>query len=135
MLYVPIMTKKRWLTTKIEEALKTRRVTMLVGARQCGKTTLACDIAKPNNFEYVTLDDEEDIAQADPNGFIKHDKETMIIDEIQRVPKLITAIKKAVDKDNRYGQYIITGSADIQSLPSVKESLAGRAKKIRLQHC
>ena len=49
MLYNPIMTKKRWLTTKIEEALKTRRVTMLVGARQCGKTTLACDIAQPDN--------------------------------------------------------------------------------------
>ena len=131
--YNSVMTKKRWLATKIEESLKTRRVTILVGARQCGKTTLACDIAKPDNFEYTTLDDEEEIAQIDPNGFIKHDKKTMIIDEIQRVPKLITAIKKAVDKDNRYGQYIITGSADIQSLPSVKESLAGRAKKIRLR--
>ena len=133
MLYNLFMHKKRWLTNKIEESIKTRRVTILVGARQCGKTTLACDIAKPNNFEYVTLDDEEDAAQADPNGFIKHDKQTMIIDEIQRVPKLITAIKKAVDNNSRYGQYIITGSTDIQSLPSVKESLAGRAKKIRLR--
>ena len=49
MLYNPIMTKKRWQTTKIEDALKTRRVTMLVGTRQCGKTTLACDIAKSDN--------------------------------------------------------------------------------------
>lgn len=127
------MTKNRWLANKIKDSLHTRRVTILVGARQCGKTTLACDIAKLNSFEYVTLDDEEDIAKADPNGYIKHDKQTMIIDEIQRVPKLITAVKKAVDRDNRYGQYIITGSADIQSLPSVKESLAGRAKKIRLR--
>lgn len=49
MLCNPIMIKKRWLTTKIEDALKTRRVTMLVGVRQCGKTTLACDIAQPDN--------------------------------------------------------------------------------------
>lgn len=127
------MVKKRWIEDKIKNSLATRRVTVIVGARQCGKTTLACEFAKPNDFEYVTLDDEEDVAKADPNGFIKHNKQTMIIDEIQRVPKLITAIKKAVDTDTRYGQYIITGSADIQSLPSVKESLAGRAKKIRLR--
>ena len=49
MLCNPIMIKKRWLTTKIEDALKTRRVTMLVGVRQCGKTTLACNIAQPDN--------------------------------------------------------------------------------------
>ena len=127
------MTKQRWIKDKIKESLETRRVTMLVGARQCGKTTLACDIASESDFEYVTLDDEEEVAESDPNGFIKHDKQTMIIDEIQRVPKLILAIKKAVDTNNRYGQYIITGSADIQSLPSVKESLAGRAKKVRLR--
>ena len=127
------MSLDRWIKGKIEESLETRRVTMLVGARQCGKTTLTCDIASQSDFEYVTLDDEEDVAASDPNGFIKHDKKTMIIDEIQRVPKLILAIKKAVDTNNRYGQYIITGSADIQSLPSVKESLAGRAKKVRLR--
>lgn len=127
------MVKERWIDKKLKDSIKTRRVTMLVGARQCGKTTLACELSKPDDFEYVTLDDEEEVANSDPNGFIKHNKKTMIIDEIQRVPKLITAIKKAVDTNTRYGQYIITGSADIQSLPSVKESLAGRAKKIRLR--
>ena len=83
------MSLDRWIKGKIEESLETRRVTMLVGARQCGKTTLTCDIASQSDFEYVTLDDEEDVAASDPNGFIKHDKKTMIIDEIQRVPKLI----------------------------------------------
>lgn len=127
------MIKPRWINTNIEKSLNTRRVTILVGARQVGKTTVAKNLTTPDNYEYVTLDDEEEVAQSDPNGFIKHDKKTMIIDEIQRVPKLITAIKKAVDTNQQYGQYIITGSADIQSLPSVKESLAGRAKKIRLR--
>ena len=97
------MVKQRWIEDKIKTSLATRRVTVLVGARQCGKTTLAFELAKPNDFEYVTLDDEEDVANSDPNGFIKHNKQTMIIDEIQRVPKLITAIKKAVDTDTRYG--------------------------------
>lgn len=127
------MIKKRWINSKIEEALSSRRVTMLVGARQCGKTTLAKDIAKADGFEYATMDTEEAVAKSDPQGFVKHNKKTMIIDEIQRVPELILAVKQAVDNNNRYGQYIITGSADIQSLPSVKESLAGRAKKIRLR--
>lgn len=129
------MSKERWLNKKIKRSLKSRRVLIITGARQVGKTTLARDIFSnnSNNFEYVTLDDEEDIANSDPNGYIKHNKDTMIIDEVQRVPKLITAIKKAVDINQSYGQYILTGSTDIQSLPSVKESLAGRAKKIRLR--
>lgn len=57
----------------------------------------------------------------------------MIIDEVRHVPSLLPAIKKVVDKDNRLGQYLLTGSANIQSLPSVRESLAGRVRKIRLR--
>ena len=57
----------------------------------------------------------------------------MIIDEVQRVPELIMAIKKAVDENTRYGQYLLTGSVNIQTLPTVKESLAGRVRKIRLR--
>ena len=126
---------RRWVTVKIQKALKSRRVILLVGSRQCGKTTISrnMSILAPKDFDYVTLDDDKDIAEADPTGFIKTNKKTMIIDEIQRVPKLITAIKKAVDIDQRYGHYLITGSTDILNLPSVKESLAGRAKKIRLR--
>ena len=127
------MIKKRWINSKIEESLSNRRVTILVGARQCGKTTLAKDIASADGFEYATMDTEEKVAKSDPQGFVKHNKKTMIIDEIQRVPELILAVKQEVDSNNRYGQYIITGSADIQSLPSTKESLAGRAKKVRLR--
>ena len=60
------MTIQRWIKDKIQESLNSRRVTMLVGARQCGKTTLAIDIAGKSDFEYVTLDDEQDIAESDP---------------------------------------------------------------------
>ena len=111
-----------------------RRVLMLSGPRQCGKTTLAREL-EGDRVEYRTLDDStlRDAAENDPQGFIKRSTDTLIIDEVQRVPSLLPAIKKAVDEDTRQGQYLLTGSADIQSLPTVRESLAGRIAKIRLR--
>ena len=125
---------KRWQEKVLKLALNNRRVVILSGARQCGKTTTS-KIMVDKNATYRTLDDSTlfQAANNDPQGFVKLSKGTMIIDEIQRVPELITAIKKAVDENTRYGQYLITGSVNIQTLPTVKESLAGRVKKIRLR--
>ena len=125
---------KRWQEKSLKDALENRRVVILSGARQCGKTTTSRSIVD-NDCIYRTLDDATLLmaAQSDPQNFIKHSKKTMIIDEVQRVPELITAIKKAVDENTRYGQYLITGSVNLQTLPTVKESLAGRVKKIRLR--
>jgi predicted AAA+ superfamily ATPase len=128
------MVKNRWQEASIMESLKTMRVTLLAGSRQCGKTTLAKYLAK-KGFAYRTLDDEFFLksALADAPEFIKHDQRTMIIDEVQRAPDLLLAIKLTVDKNKRYGQYLLTGSANIQTLPTVRESLAGRVEKIRLR--
>ena len=125
---------KRWQEKVLKLALNNRRVVILSGARQCGKTTTS-KIMVDKNATYRTLDDSTlfQAAKNDPQGFVKLSKGTMIIDEIQRVPELITAIKKAVDENTRYGQYLITGSVNLQTLPTVKESLAGRVKKIRLR--
>lgn len=125
---------KRWQENGIKSALNTRRVVILSGSRQCGKTTTSKAMTDRQSV-YRTLDDYMllQAAQNDPQGFIKLSKGTMIIDEVQRVPELITAIKKAVDENTRYGQYLITGSVNIQTLPTVRESLAGRVKKIRLR--
>jgi len=111
-----------------------RRVLLLGGARQCGKTTLAREL-ESDLAEYRTLDDAtlREAAENDPQGFIKRNTTTLIIDEVQRVPSLLTEIKKAVDEDTTPGQYLLTGSANIQTLPTVKESLAGRIAKIRLR--
>lgn len=125
---------KRWQEKSIKSALETRRVVVLAGSRQCGKTTISKAIADESSV-YRTLDDVTLLkaAKNDPQGFVKLKNGTMIIDEVQRVPELITAIKKSVDENTRYGQYLITGSVNIQTLPTVKESLAGRVRKIRLR--
>src|SRR5579862_3116046 len=125
---------KRWQEKTIEEALKTRRVLLLSGARQCGKTTLAKEIAAEDTI-YRTLDNQalREFAINDPDGFVKHASQLLIIDEVQRAPDLLPAIKQVVDENTQPGQFLLTGSANIQSLPSVQESLAGRIRKIRLR--
>ena len=118
----------------IKKALKIRRVVILSGARQSRKTTLSNQILSENCI-YRTLDDPGLLAAAleDPKGFVKNPSGTMAIDEIQKAPVLLPAIKLVVDRDNRPGQYLLTGSANIQTLPGVLESLAGRVKNIRLR--
>lgn len=125
---------KRWQRRTIEQALLTRRVALLVGARQCGKTTLAKELVCAD-VAYRTLDDlsARQIAETDPHGFVKHAAKTLIIDEVQKAPALLSAIKIRVDENTRAGQYLLTGSADIQSSPGARESLAGRIRKIRLR--
>ena len=124
----------RWQKATIKKMMLERRVLLLSGPRQSGKTTLAREL-ESDQTEYRTLDDGtlREAAENDPQGFIKRNTETLIIDEVQRIPSLLPAIKKAVDEDNRPGQYLLTGSANIQSIPTVKESLAGRIAKIRLR--
>lgn len=114
--------------------MQDRRVLLLSGARQCGKTTLAKQL-RSDTVEYVTLDDPiaREAAQADPLGFVRRSTRTLIIDEIQRVPDLLPAIKLVVDEDQRPGQFLLTGSANLAAIPQANESLAGRVAKIRLR--
>ena len=125
---------QRWQKAEDEEALTVRRVVLLVGPRQCGKTTLAKEFVS-KNVSYLTLDDitYRDAAEADPQNFVKHQLKTMIIDEIQRAPALLMSIKKVVDENPQPGQFLLTGSSNIQALPSTQESLAGRVTKVRLR--
>lgn len=132
----------RWQEKCIIQALRHRRVILLAGARQCGKTTLAKQLSESLTTSdqsepptYYTLDDTTllDAAISDPHGFVRHDAGLMIIDEVQRAPRLLQAIKMDVDENLASGRFLLTGSANIQSLPSVNESLAGRVRKIDLK--
>jgi len=125
---------RRWQQDKIIQALSTRRVLLLTGPRQSGKTTLAREISVPDTI-YRTLDDLTllEAALSDPLGFVSHSNQLMIIDEVQRAPMLLRAIKQDVDENQEYGRFLLTGSTNIQSMPTVQESLAGRIRKIRLR--
>ncbi|MCY3983157.1 MAG: ATP-binding protein [Roseovarius sp.] len=116
----------RYLEHRIKASLDDTRVVMIAGPRQAGKTTLAKKIGGGER-PYVTLDDEGvyQAATADPASFIRQ-FEFVTIDEIQRVPELIREIKMSVDQDQRPGRFLLTGSANILTIPTVTESLAGR---------
>ncbi len=109
-------------------------VVLLNGARQTGKTTLAQAIAARSGARYYTLDDYATLALAagDPAGFIRNLSGPVVIDEIQKAPELFPAIKLAVDKDRQPGRFLLTGSANIMTLPRLSESLAGRMEIIPL---
>ena len=125
---------KRWQTGSVKEALKLRRIVVITGARQTGKTTLSRQVLSETG-DYRSLDDTDmlNFALSDPKGFVMNQSGTMVIDEIQKAPRLIPEIKQVVDKNNRPGQYLLTGSANILTLQVVSDSLAGRAKYMRLR--
>lgn len=107
----------------------------LLGARQVGKSTLARVLATGSlGAEYLTLDDEptRSLAAEDPVGFIGGLSTPTVIDEIQRAPDLMLAIKARVDRDGARGQFLITGSADLRSLPTISDALPGRVDYLTL---
>ncbi|MDR3020540.1 MAG: ATP-binding protein [Treponema sp.] len=125
---------ERWQLESIREALEFRRIVVISGARQSGKTTLSRQVVT-HIGDYRSLDDTDmlEFALSDPKGFVMNQNGTMVIDEIQKAPKLVPEIKLAVDKDNRPGQYLLTGSTNILTLPTISDSLAGRVKYKRLR--
>jgi predicted AAA+ superfamily ATPase len=123
----------RGLAPAVRAALADTPVVCLLGPRQCGKTTLVQTLAPGHG--YVTLDDEDALtfAQSDPNGFLAALPDPVIIDEIQRAPELLRAIKLSVDRNRRPGRFLLTGSANLLLLPRLGESLAGRMAIVDLQ--
>ncbi|MGL4635480.1 MAG: ATP-binding protein [Beijerinckiaceae bacterium] len=118
--------------TAIRTALGDTRVVAIAGPRQSGKTTLAKAIAGETHT-YVTLDDPAllNAARADPSGLIRR-LDRAVIDEIQRAPELMLAIKQSVDERPEPGRFLITGSADLLAMPRAAESLAGRIEIVSL---
>ena len=122
----------RHLQPKLEEALSDTPVLCVLGPRQVGKSTLCQQLAAERH--YLTFDDHTILtaAQQDPTGFIQSLPEYVTLDEIQRVPELLLAIKAEVDRNRKPGRFLLTGSANLLLLPKVKESLAGRIEILNL---
>ena len=123
----------RTIEPRIFEAQEDTPVVLLAGPRQAGKTTLVRQIAVRQGMNYLTMDDELTLlsAREDPVGMIRT-LDRAVIDEIQRAPQLLLAIKKSVDEDRRPGRFLLTGSANLMALPTVADSLAGRMETLSL---
>ena len=123
----------RTIESRIAEALQDTPVVLLAGPRQAGKTTLVRKIAVQQGLRYQTMDDELTLlsAREDPVGMIRS-MDRAVIDEIQRAPQLLLAIKKSVDEDRRPGRFLLTGSAKLMALPTVADSLAGTMETLSL---
>lgn len=107
---------------------------LINGARQVGKSTLARRVLRKfAGATYRTLDDGPVAAsaRADPARFVRHDG-LLAIDEIQRLPELLLAIKSSVDRDDRPGQFLLTGSSRILGLKKLPDTLVGRMETIEL---
>lgn len=122
----------RPLASVLQDALTDTPVVCLTGPRQSGKTTLVR--AMMPDRPYFSLDHPPYLsaARADPAGFVAALPREVTIDEIQRAPELLPAIKLSVDLDRRPGRFVLTGSANLLLVPTVTESLAGRMEIARL---
>ncbi|QVI23899.1 AAA family ATPase [Nocardia tengchongensis] len=117
----------------VTEALADTRVVLINGARQSGKSTLVRLVAKGREAEWRDLDVTltRQAALNDPDGFVDSPN-LMVVDEIQRAPELLLAIKAQVDADGRPGRYLLTGSARILGLRALPDTLVGRMETIEL---
>jgi predicted AAA+ superfamily ATPase len=122
----------RRVSEALHDALADTPVVCLLGPRQSGKTTLAQNYC--SDFSYITFDDATllNTAKRDPVGFIEGLSDHVILDEVQRAPELMPAIKASVDRDRKPGRFLLTGSANLLLLPRVQESLAGRVEVLHL---
>ncbi|HSI73223.1 MAG TPA: ATP-binding protein [Fimbriimonas sp.] len=119
---------------RLLDSLSDTPVTLIHGARQTGKSTLADLVADEQGRTRVTLDDPIalSLAKRDPKAFLNTYKPPVTIDEIQRAPELFLAIKLAVDKDRKPGAFMLTGSSNVLAMPRLADSLAGRMAVIDL---
>src|SRR3954452_12424442 len=120
--------RPRCLAPRLLESLRDTPALFINGPRQCGKSTLCVALDEPEPRRFVTLDDGLTLAaaQTDPDEFVAALQGPVTIDEVQRVPDLFRALKRAIDRDRRPGRFLLTGSTSVFALPKAAESLAGR---------
>ncbi len=124
----------RHAASSLAEALEDSPVVLIQGPRQCGKTTFARDQCEPLGYAYLDFDNpvQRAAAREDPLGFVAGLPDRVVLDEAQKAPELFDALKIAVDRDDRNGRFVITGSSNLALVRAIHESLAGRMRTIRL---
>lgn len=125
----------RGIESELRDILSVSRAAAITGPRQTGKSTLATQLQHagivPN---YFSLDDDatRTAALADPDGFALSLPRPAVIDEVQRAPDLMLAIKQILDQDQSPGQFLLTGSADLVTARVVADALPGRVEYVNL---
>ncbi len=123
----------RLIAPRIASALRHFPVVVLTGARQTGKSTLVSSSPLGNKRSYRSLDDFDVLerAQNRPDLLIQEARR-MTLDEVQRAPSLLVAIKRSVDRDRQAGRFLLTGSQNLLMMRRISETLAGRAVYLTL---
>lgn len=128
----PMNTVPRLVQPELTERMGVMPAVVVTGARQTGKSTLAATLA-PGSRRYASLDDLDvlDAARRDPEALVGGSG-AVTLDEVQREPSILAAVKRAIDRDRKPGRFLLMGSANLLLMRQVSESLAGRASYLTL---
>ena len=122
----------RAITQELQALLREYPVVTILGPRQAGKTTLARTLLESYEYANLEIPETRQFAQADPKAFLKQFTGKVILDEIQRVPQLLSYIQNIVDEKKINGQFVLTGSHQLALHEAVSQSLAGRTAILNL---
>src|SRR5437868_12846036 len=115
----------------VRQALRRSPVTVLLGPRQCGKTTLARQLVPADSLNYFDLEDPQSLARlTEPNTALRSLKGLVVIDEIQRRPELFPLLRVLADRKPLPARFLILGSAAPDLLSQSSETLAGRVETV-----